>query len=156
MDLTFLVAENKKFNVRSAAIIKYQDNFFLSKREDKDYYSIPGGRVSFGEDSKSTIIRELKEELDFDIPFTTPKLLRIVENFFQFKDGTFFHEYLFIYEIEVPAKYFAKGDFINLENPAMHMKWYQKEDFLKLNVKPKVVKECLSDNSFKHLILKEL
>ena len=143
MDLTFLVAENKKFNVRSAAIIKYQDNFLLSKREDKDYYSIPGGRVSFGEDSKSTIIRELKEELDF-------------ENFFQFKDGTFFHEYLFIYEIKVPAKYFAKGDFINLENPAMHMKWYQKEDFLKLNVKPKVVKECLSDNSFKHLILKEL
>ena len=40
IDLTFKVSEKEKFNVRSAAIIKYQDNYLISKREDKDYYSM--------------------------------------------------------------------------------------------------------------------
>ena len=67
MDLTFEISENEKFNVRSAALIKYHDNYLISKREDKDYYSIPGGRISFAEDSKEATLRELKEELNWDI-----------------------------------------------------------------------------------------
>ena len=33
IDLTFKVSEKEKCNVRSAAIIKYQDNYLISKRE---------------------------------------------------------------------------------------------------------------------------
>ena len=132
MDLTFKIGDKEKFNVRSAAVIRYKDNYLISKREDKDYYSTPGGRINFGEDSKCAILRELKEELNWNI--TDAKLVRIIENFFTFKDGVFFHEYLFIYLIDVPEEYFKRGNFINLENPLMHMEWYKKDDYKMLDI----------------------
>lgn len=151
MDLSINIKDNLKLNIRSSAFIKYQDNYFISKRKDKDYYSIPGGRVSFNEDSKETIIRELKEELDWDIKDNELKLVRIVENFYKIKEN-YIHEYLFIYEIEIDKKYFDKGNFINLENPLMEMKWYKKDDYIKLNIKPNLIKDIILDNSFKHII----
>lgn len=152
MDLTFKMSDKEKFNVRSAAVIRYKDNYLISKREDKDYYSIPGGRINFGEDSKSAILRELKEELDWNTP--DAKLVRIIENFFTFKDGVFFHEYLFIYLIDVPEGYFMKGNFINLENPLMHMEWYKKDDYKELDIRPNLIKDIIDDDSFKHIILR--
>ena len=152
MDLSFKISDNEKFNVRSAAVIRCNDNYLISKREDKDYYSIPGGRINFGEDSKCAILRELKEELDWDTP--DAKLVRIIENFFTFKDGVFFHEYLFIYLIDVPEGYFMRGNFINLENSLMHMEWYKKDDYKKLNIRPNLIKDIIDDDSFKHIILR--
>ena len=90
MDLTFQINVEEKFNVRSAAVIKYNDYYLIGKRDDKDYYSIPGGRINFGEDSKRAVIRELKEELNFDVSLDNIKLVRIIENFFYFKDNTKF------------------------------------------------------------------
>lgn len=152
MDLSFKISDNEKFNVRSAAVIRCNDNYLISKREDKDYYSILGGRINFGEDSKCAILRELKEELDWDTP--DAKLVRIIENFFTFKDGVFFHEYLFIYLIDVPEGYFMRGNFINLENPLMHMEWYKKDDYKKLDIRPNLIKDIIDDDSFKHIILR--
>ena len=155
MDLTFEISENEKFNVRSAALIKYHDNYLISKREDKDYYSIPGGRISFAEDSKEAILRELKEELNWDIAPNAAKLVRIIENFFIYKDNQKFHEYLFVYLIDTPEQYFKQGNFINLENPHMHMEWYKKEDYQNLNIKPEILKDILNDEDFKNLIIKD-
>ena len=149
MDLSFKVSDNEKFNVRSAAIIRYNDYYLISKREDKDYYSIPGGRINYGEDSKTAVLRELKEELNWNI--SDAKLVRIIENFFTFKDGTKFHEYLFIYLIDAKEEYFAKGNFINLENPLMHMQWYKKDDYLNLDIRPSLIKDIIVDENFKHI-----
>lgn len=154
MDLTFKIDEYSKFNVRTAALIHYQDNYFISKREDKNYYSLPGGRINYYEDSKTAILRELKEELNWDLSCYKIKLVRLIENFFTYADNTKFHEYLFIYEIEVSEEYFKKGNFINLENPRMHMEWYKKEDFLKLNIKPNI-EDVIKDSNLKHLIITE-
>lgn len=155
MDLTFEVEQNAKLNVRVAALIHYQDNYFISKREDKDYYSLTGGRINYFEDSKTAILRELKEELDWNIASSNIKLVRVIENFFTYLDGTKFHEYLFIYDISVGEEYFQKGNFINLENPHMHMLWYPKEDFLKLNIKPDIIKSIITDDTLKHQIITE-
>ena len=152
MDLTFKVGENERFNVRSAAIIRYQDNYLISKRNDKDYYSILGGRINFGEDSKAAVLREIREELGWDL--SDAKLVRIMENFFSYSDGTKFHEYLFVYLINVSEEYFKKGDFSNLENPNMHMLWYKKEDYLKLNIRPLVIKGVLESPDFEHLVVR--
>ena len=152
MDLTFKVGENERFNVRSAAIIRYQDNYLISKRNDKDYYSILGGRINFGEDSKAAVLREIREELGWDL--SDAKLVRIMENFFSYSDGTKFHEYLFVYLMNVSEEYFKKGDFINLENPNMHMLWYKKEDYLKLNIRPLVIKGVLESPDFEHLVVR--
>ncbi len=152
MDLTFKVGENERFNVRSAAIIRHQDNYLISKRNDKDYYSILGGRINFGEDSKAAVLREIREELGWDL--SDAKLVRIMENFFSYSDGTKFHEYLFVYLMNVSEEYFKKGDFINLENPNMHMLWYKKEDYLKLNIRPLVIKGVLESPDFEHLVVR--
>lgn len=152
MDLTFKVGENERFNVRSAAIIRHQDNYLISKRNDKDYYSILGGRINFGEDSKAAVLREIREELGWDL--SDAKLVRIMENFFSYSDGTKFHEYLFVYLMNVSEEYFKKGDFVNLENPNMHMLWYTKEDYLKLNIKPLVIKDVLESPDFEHLVVR--
>ena len=152
MDLSFKISDKEKFNVRSAAVIRYKDNYLISKREDKDYYSIPGGRINFSEDSKSAVLREIKEELDWNIK--DAKLVRIIENFFTFIDGVFFHEYLFIYLIDVDEYYFNKGNFINLENPLMHMEWYKVSDYLNLDIRPSLIKDVLNDENFKHIIAK--
>ena len=153
IDLTFKVSEKEKFNVRSAAIIKYQDNYLISKREDKDYYSITGGKVTFGEDSKTAILRELKEELDFDIARSDARLVRIIENFYTYNDGTKFHEYLFVYLIELGKEYFEKGNFINKENTLMHMIWFKENVFLFLNIKPQILKDVVENKEFKHITL---
>ena len=153
IDLTFKVSEKEKFNVRSAAIIKYQDNYLISKREDKDYYSITGGKVTFGEDSKTAILRELKEELDFDIARSDARLVRIIENFYTYNDATKFHEYLFVYLIELGKEYFEKGDFINKENTLMHMIWFKENVFLNLNIKPQILKDVVENKEFKHITL---
>lgn len=154
-DLTFKIEDNKTFNVRSAGILRYQDKILLSKRSDKDYYSLPGGRISFNEESSMALKRELKEELGWDIKIDDLKLLRIIENFFTYKDATNFHEILFIYEIPISKKYFDIGNFINLENPQMQMLWVNIDEFLSLNIKPSLVKSIINNSEFAHIILKE-
>ena len=155
MDLTFKVDEKEIFNVRAAAIIKCNNYYLISKREDKDYYSVVGGRIAFNEDSKAAILREIKEELNWDIDSKDAKLVRIIENFFIYSDNVRFHEYLFVYLIDIQTPDWQIEDFINLENPRMHMKSYNKENYLQLNIKPSILKDILTDDSFKHLIIKE-
>ena len=82
------------------------------------------------------------------------RIFRSVTNKYNgiFPRENYIHEYLFIYEIEIDKKYFDKGNFINLENPLMEMKWYKKDDYIKLNIKPNLIKDIILDNSFKHII----
>jgi len=40
---------------------------YLLVREDKELFSIPGGRLEYGEDSRTALLRELKEELGLDL-----------------------------------------------------------------------------------------
>ena len=45
------------------------------------------------------------------------------------------------------------GNFINLENSLMHMEWYKKDDYKKLDIRPNLIKDIIDDDSFKHIIL---
>lgn len=155
MDLSFKLADNFVFNARTSVIIRYQDNYLVSKKSNCDYYSLPGGRIKLNEDSKSSIIREIKEELGWDLIDYNITLLEVVENFFSYSNGDKFHEYLFIYVVDVSKDLFAKGNFINLENPNMTIEWYKKEDFLNLNIKPDSLKNTITSKNLKHLIIKE-
>ena len=59
------------------------------------FYRPIGGTVEFGENSKSTLIRELKEELNQDVE--DPSLIAVIENIFGTEDDMG-HEIDFIYE----------------------------------------------------------
>ncbi|MGR6543419.1 NUDIX hydrolase [Paenibacillus tundrae] len=62
------------------------------------FYRPIGGTVEYGENSKDTITREVKEEIDAEIE--EPKLLCVIENIFAYLDDVG-HEIDFIYEAEL-------------------------------------------------------
>lgn len=80
MEIDF-VKDSYRFTTRASAIIFNKDKtkVLLFKVEDgRDYFLLPGGRIEFGEDSKSAIKREIIEELGYDIDFN---ICSIQENF---------------------------------------------------------------------------
>lgn len=61
------------------------------------FYRPIGGTVEYGEDSKSAVIREVKEEINEDI--IEAKLLGVIENIFRYGDEVG-HEFDFIYSAQ--------------------------------------------------------
>ena len=58
MDLTIDV-ENCLLNVRAAGVIIHNNKLLVHKNENSNHYSLIGGRVEIGEDSKTTLKREI-------------------------------------------------------------------------------------------------
>ena len=52
--------EKEEFHVRSCGILKQNNKFLIMNVNKQEYYHIPGGHVEIGEDSKQTVIREIK------------------------------------------------------------------------------------------------
>jgi ADP-ribose pyrophosphatase YjhB (NUDIX family) len=93
--------------IRTVALCIIQRNDELLLEEtyypdlDKIYYRPIGGTVEIGENSKQTIVREVKEEIDADIK--DPELIYVIENIFSYKDQIG-HEIDFIYRSELIDK----------------------------------------------------
>lgn len=102
MDLTIDV-EDYKLNVRAAVVITHKGKILVHKNLNSDHYALIGGRVEIGEDSETTVKRELLEEIGKEIEVTG--YIATVENFFEMKDSKY-HEILFIH----------KGEFVNDED----------------------------------------
>ncbi|MDD3303694.1 MAG: NUDIX domain-containing protein [Clostridia bacterium] len=96
MDITIDV-EDYKLNVRAAAIIIHEGKVLVHKNVKTNYYALMGGRISIGEDSATTAIREVKEELGKEIELIG--CASTIENFFEMKDSKY-HEILFVYLAE--------------------------------------------------------
>jgi ADP-ribose pyrophosphatase YjhB (NUDIX family) len=92
MDIYFR-HDQKCFNFRVAAIIKLDDNRILMTRYN-DAYTLPGGRVRFGETTEKALKREIRTNLDVEIRID--RLVSINENFFDYGNDEY-HEVLFIY-----------------------------------------------------------
>ena len=67
-NLTFYPGGDR-FNVRTAAVLLWQDRVLLSRGvPDAGYQFLPGGRVQLHEPAAQTIQRELREELGVTLP----------------------------------------------------------------------------------------
>lgn len=97
MDICIDVGEKHRLNIRAACVIIHQNKMLVHHKLNKPHYCLLGGRVEIGEDSQTTIKREVLEELGKEIEIT--KELGIIENFFQM-DGKQYHEIMFIYFAE--------------------------------------------------------
>lgn len=86
----------------SLCLIRKGDNILVQEVIDpvvkQTFYRPIGGTVEYGENSKDTVIREVKEELNAEIE--EPKLLYVIENIFSYLDDVG-HEIDFIYEAEL-------------------------------------------------------
>ena len=145
--------ENYKLNVRTCAFIRCKGEILVCEHKNKNYYSLPGGRVKVGEDSKEALLRELKEELNYDLGENDLRITRVIENFFVSK-GQNVHEYLFVYLCDLDESLY-NGDFKNLENENITMNWVKEEAFILFDVEPGVIKGILSNPNVEHIVLKE-
>ena len=59
--------EEGKFKFRVCGILKVNDKYLTVKIADNDFYCLPGGHVELGEDTDHAILREMKEELGYEV-----------------------------------------------------------------------------------------
>ena len=95
MDIYFR-HDRKCFNFRVSAVIKNDNRILLSHYNN--VYTLPGGRVHFGETTEQSIKRIIQNELNVNVKII--KLLSINENFFEYGDDDY-HELLFVYLCEL-------------------------------------------------------
>jgi 8-oxo-dGTP pyrophosphatase MutT (NUDIX family) len=89
-----------RFNLRAAAVITGPRGVLLHRGENDPFWSLPGGRVEMMEDSPSTILREMQEELG--ITCEVQRLLWLAENFFTY-EGVSYHEICLYFQLNVTS-----------------------------------------------------
>lgn len=156
MDLTIDV-EDYKLSVRAAGVIIHNNKILVHKNINSDHYSLIGGRVEIGEDSETTVKREIKEELGKEVEITG--YVSTIENFFEMK-GKKYHEILFIYKAEFVNEKDKKIEHIlkNMEGKDyLQYEWLEMDKIEEYPLLPKTVKEVLKENKFPvHKINKEI
>ena len=101
MPLRFDV-EGGRFNVRVAGIAVREDHVLVHRGTDEDFWTFPGGRLEFGEESSQALVREMGEELG--VPVDVGQLFFTVENFFPYA-GRFYHELSYYYAMSLPETF---------------------------------------------------
>ena len=136
------------FNFRVAALIINDGKILLQKSDNVDYWVFEGGRVMFGEDTKSALAREIKEETGVTLDKNDFKLIRVIENFFPI-DGTRYHELLFVYLVKDIKELNKMDNFKTLDNELQINKWIDISELNNLKIQPKIIKDVINDLEFK-------
>jgi len=146
MDAVFHV-EHQVFNYRVAAVIIKEGRVLMHRAKAETNWSLPGGRVKLGEDAKSSLQREMKEELDLKV--TVDGFLWTVENFFTYAEKEI-HEVGLYFKITAkkPLPLHDGEEFTVLEADRLVFKWVALEELDEYVLYPQVVKEKLKECSF--------
>ena len=91
--------DGKVFNHRAAGIAIRDGHVLICREDDDPYTLLPGGRIEFGEDSRTSLTREIEEELKGS--GTVGRLLFTAETYFH-RDDREFHEIGIYYAITPP------------------------------------------------------
>lgn len=147
MDITINV-EDYKLNVRAAGLIIHNNKVLTHRNVNEKHYALIGGRVQIGEDSETTIKREIMEELGKEIEITG--YISTIENFFELK-GEKYHEIMFAYKAE-----FVNEEDKKIEDTIKNIegKEYLQYEWLDLGkideypLLPEAIKEVLKNGKF--------
>ena len=153
MDIVFKDRENV-FNYRVVAVWLEEGHVLLHKEADDTHWSLPGGRVAMGEESISSLKREMLEELGVEVNINN--LLLINENFFSLKSLDF-HEIGLYYEVITETNpLFKKGPFHGLEGERLVYQWFPIKEIIDLELYPLDIKEVILNKPevTQHLISK--
>lgn len=144
--------EEGNFKFRVCGILEHDGKYLVVKINGNRFYCLPGGHVELDEDTDHAVLREMREELDYEIKIK--KLIAVNQNFFKREDGKPFHELGFYYLVEAKnaadiithdyeREELDKGKIQHLE-----FKWVTKEE-LKNNIefRPEFIEDNL-DNDF--------
>ncbi|PWR19217.1 NUDIX hydrolase [Zavarzinia compransoris] len=90
-----LDAGPSRFQLRAAALIRAGDHVLVHSPAGENIWSLPGGRVEFGESAAETLAREIREELSRAAAIGPLRCL--IENYFTL-DGRDVHELCLIHD----------------------------------------------------------
>lgn len=133
------------FNFRVAGILIHDDKVLIHRRINDDFYALPGGRVEILEDTETTIIREMEEELGINVEIE--RLLWVCQSFFG-SDDSKYHEICFYYLINCEDKeLITKEDvFLVSENDkTFEFKWVPIDEIEKEPFYPTFIKNRLGN-----------
>ncbi|PSL34380.1 ADP-ribose pyrophosphatase YjhB (NUDIX family) [Planomicrobium soli] len=153
MDTTFTLKDNV-FNYRVAGIWVENGYVLLHKQANDSHWALPGGRARMLEDSKSCLVREMKEELDVVIEIE--RLLWSVENFFSYA-GKNFHEIGFYYLIRgvEPPSFYQTAPFFGPEGDRLIYQWVPVPEICNVALYPEFLRKALIElpKETQHLIV---
>lgn len=139
MDIS-IKATAGEFNYRVAAMIVHEGHILVMQDEGIPHDYLPGGRVHLHEPAETALSRELREELDIDLP--PHQLTFIAESFFTI-DSTRYHEMCLYFLMEAPPELLIRGDrFTRVEGSEVHhFRWVKFEELRHLSFYPIFLKE---------------
>lgn len=116
---------DQRFNFRVAGVAIHNNQILLHQAEGDSFWSLPGGRVEFGEAAEDTLRREMREELDAEVEIL--RLLWLVENFFVY-DGKNYHELspYFLMRLPESSKYIKESGPYRCAEPGSNLvfQWF--------------------------------
>lgn len=139
MDISFKSPEGT-FNYRAAAIIVHDGQILILQDEGIPHDYLPGGRVHLREPAESALARELREELDMEVP--PHRLVFMAESFFTI-NTVHYHEMCLYYLMDAPPELLSRGErFTRVEGAEIHhFRWVNFADLAQLSFFPIFLKE---------------
>jgi ADP-ribose pyrophosphatase YjhB (NUDIX family) len=133
-----------RFNFRTAAVILHRDQVLIHRAERDSFWTLPGGRVEFGESASAALTREMQEELGVSIK--VERLLWLVENFFTY-EAEDFHELALYFLATLPPEtdLTTKNEPIkgNEEGVPLIFQWHRVDALTGIEFYPTFLKEGL-------------
>lgn len=137
-----------KFKYRVCGILKHNNKYLVVKINNNNFFCLPGGHVELGEDSRQAVLREMKEELGFDVKIE--KLVAINQNFFKTEDGKPFHELGFYYVVNAVDSSKINSNDYNIEEldkgkiQHLQFRWFNASELQSQDFRPKFLIDCLN------------
>lgn len=145
-----LMINNKKLNYRVGLIIENDGKVLIEFGKKCDFGVIPGGRVKIGEDTKESLKRELKEEMNIDIDINELKFETFMENFFV-DEGYGVHELFIVYKI-TGHNFGIKDNQENRDGYGSVYRWINIESIDNVKILPVIIKEIINGKDIRNYI----
>lgn len=107
--------DNVRLNIRAGTIIKFDNEIIIEISKVGLNSVIPGGRIKINEHSKDALVRELKEEMNFEFDKERFNQIKVFENFFNYGEKDF-HEIYFLYEYKLNQNEYEILKTLNMNN----------------------------------------
>jgi len=125
-----------KYPIPSVGALIFRDGKLLIIRRGNPpyagYWSIPGGKVKWGESLEEALKREIREELSVEIEIE--KLAGIVESIYRERDEVKYHYIIIDYFCRI-----VSGEPVASDD-ALELRWISLEELSELDVTPTLLK----------------
>jgi len=148
---------NQRFAYRASGVLIHNNKVLLVRDEDYSYFYFAGGKVHLGETSTEAVVREFKEETNFDVG--VDRMLWVLENFFE--ENSIYHhtiEFVYLLKINNLSVFEQNEEFVIEEEGIRHFfYWCPLEKAKGLKIYPLIIYENIESlpNETKHIIEKK-